>query len=85
MRIGEVTLRFLDTVGCKVKGKGITQTISFRNLGEGILDQAPDNFIGVKRIENLGWDRGEASLEILQDQPLPFHLLNVIKKITIND
>lgn len=85
MRIGEVTLRFLDTVGCKVKGKGITQTISFRNLGENVLDQPPENFIGVKRLENLGWERGEASLEIIQDQPLPFHLLNVIKKITIND
>lgn len=85
MRIGELTLRFLDTVGCKVKGKGITQTISFRNLGENVLDQPPANFIGVKRLENLGWERGEASLEIMQDQPLPFHLLNVIKKITIND
>lgn len=85
MRIGEVTLRFLDTIGCKVKGKGLAQTISFRNLGEGVLDQPPESFIGVKRIENLGWDRGEASLEIMQDQPLPFHLLNVIKKIQIND
>ena len=85
MRIGELTLRFLDTIGCKVKGKGLAQTISFRNLGEKVLDQPPANFIGVKRIENLGWERGEASLEIMQDQPLPFHLLNVIKKITIND
>ncbi|HAA40907.1 MAG TPA: hypothetical protein DCE36_12630 [Pseudomonas sp.] len=85
MRIGEVTLRFLDTIGCKVKGKGVAQTISFRNLGEGVLDQPPETFIGVKRIENLGWERGEASLEIMQDQPLPFHLLNVIKKIQIND
>lgn len=85
MRIGELTLRFLDTIGCKVKGKGITQTISFRNLGEGVLDQPPGTFVGVKRLENLGWERGEASLEIMQDQPLPFHLLNVIKKITIND
>ena len=85
MRIGEVTLRFLDTIGCKVQGKGLAQTISFRNLGENVLDQPPANFIGVKRIESLGWERGEASLEIMQDQPLPFHLLNVIKKITIND
>ena len=85
MRIGEVSLRFLDTTGCKVKGKGVAQTISFRNLGEGVLDQPPDNFVGVKRLENLGWERGEATLEIMQDQPLPFHLLNVIKKITIND
>lgn len=86
MRIGEVTLRFLETTGCKISGSGIsTQTIGFRNLGEDVLDHAPDLFTGVKRIENLGWERGGASLEIIQDQPLPFHLLNVVKKITIND
>lgn len=85
MRIGEITLRFLNTTGCKVKGQSINQTISFRNLGENVLDQPPQNFSGVKRLENLGWERGEASIEIIQDQPLPFHLLDVIKKMTIND
>lgn len=86
MRIGEITLRFLNTTGCKVKGSGgIDQTISFRNLGEDVLDQPPPNFSGVKRLENLGWERGEAQLEIIQDQPLPFHLLSVIKKMTLND
>ncbi|EKT4541542.1 hypothetical protein QEM15_003751 [Pseudomonas putida] len=85
MRIGEITLRFLNTTGCKVKGQGLQQTISFRNLGEDVLDQPPPNFSGVRRLENLGWERGEASLQIIQDQPLPFHLLSVIKKLTIND
>lgn len=86
MRIGEITLRFLNTTGCKVRGpQGLDQTISFRNLGENVLDQPPPNFSGVKRLENLGWERGEAQLEIIQDQPLPFHLLCVIKKMTIND
>lgn len=86
MRIGEITLRFLNTTGCKVKGSGgYEQTISFRNLGEDVLDQPPPNFSGVRRLENLGWERGEAQLEIIQDQPLPFHLLSVIKKMTIND
>ncbi|MBM5460286.1 hypothetical protein H8F21_22230 [Pseudomonas sp. P66] len=86
MRIGEITLRFLNTTGCKIKGSGgYQQTISFRNLGEDVLDQPPPNYSGVKRLENLGWERGEASLEIIQDQPLPFHLLSVIKKMTIND
>lgn len=85
MRIGELTLRFLNTTGCKVKGQGLEQTISFRNMGEDMLDQPPPNFTGVKRLENLGWERGEASIEIIQDQPLPLHLLCVIKKMTIND
>lgn len=81
MRIGEVTLRFLETIGCKING----QIIAFRDLGPQILDKPPVLFTGVHRLENLGWERGQASLVIEQDQPLPFHLLNVIKKITIND
>ncbi|MNJ17905.1 hypothetical protein D3C77_121960 [compost metagenome] len=81
MRINEVTLRFLETTGCKVNG----QTIAFRNLGENVLDQPPPLYSGDHRLENLGWERGQASIEITQEQPLPFHLLCVIKKITIND
>ncbi|MGH8381747.1 hypothetical protein [Pseudomonas sp.] len=81
MRINEVILRFLETTGCKVNG----QTIAFRNLGANTLDQPPPLFSGDHRLENLGWERGQASIEITQEQPLPFHLLCVIKKITIND
>jgi len=81
MRIGEITLRFLETIGCKING----QTVAFRNLGEQILDKPPVLFTGDHRMENLGWERGQAQLVIEQDQPLPFHLLCVIKKITFND
>ncbi|WP_085701957.1 hypothetical protein [Pseudomonas sp. B15(2017)] len=81
MRIGEITLRFLKTIGCKING----QTVAFRNLGAQVLDKPPPLFTGDHRMENLGWDRGQAQLLIVQDQPLPFHLLCVIKKITVND
>lgn len=81
MRIGEVTLRFLQTIGCKLNG----QTIAFRNLGAEALDKPPALFTGSHRLEKLGWERGEAQLLIEQDQPLPFHLLSVTKKITFND
>ncbi|TWC18120.1 hypothetical protein FBY06_11545 [Pseudomonas sp. SJZ085] len=81
MRIGEITLRFLETTGCKVNG----QIIAFRSTGAGTLDQPPDLFTGVHRMENLGWDRGQASITITQEQPLPFQLLSVIKKATFND
>lgn len=81
MRIGEITLRFLETIGCKING----QTVAFRNLGAQVLDKPPVLFTGDHRLENLGWERGQAQLVIEQDQPLPFHLLCVIKKITFND
>lgn len=81
MRCAEITLRFLETTGCKING----QTIAFRNLGSSTLDKPPPLFSGDHRLENLGWDRGASSIEITQDQPLPFHLLCVIKKMTFND
>jgi len=81
MRIGEISLRFLETTGCKING----QTIAFRSTGTDTLDKPPDLFTGVHRMENLGWGRGEGSITITQEQPLPFQLLSVIKKITFND
>ena len=81
MRTGEVTLRFLETIGCKVNG----QTVAFRNMGEDVLDQPPELYTGDHRIENLGWARGTSQILIEQDQPLPFQLLSVIKKFTFND
>lgn len=81
MRVAEITLRFLETIGCEVNG----QPIAFRVLGENVLNQPAQPFTGDHRLENLGWDRGKASITIEQNQPLPFHLLCVIKKMSIND
>lgn len=81
MRIGEVTLRFINTTGAELNG----QVIPFRSLGPAVLDTAAPLFTGDHRIEKLGWERGQALLTIQQKQPLPFHLLAVIKKFTVND
>ena len=80
MRIGEVTLRFLETIGGRING----QIIPTRTLDTATLDAAPETTIGLERMETLGWDRGEAELVIEQDAPLPFHLLNVVRKVTVN-
>jgi hypothetical protein len=42
-------------------------------------------YSGLLRIEMLGWERGRSELSIVQDQPLPMHLLSVVRKITVND
>lgn len=81
MRIAEVTLRFLNTTGAELNG----QVIPFRRLGPDVLDAPAPLFTGDHRIEKLGWERGQAMLTIQQKQPLPFHLLAVIKKFTVND
>jgi hypothetical protein len=81
MRVSEVTIRLVETIGAEVNG----QVIAFRQFGEDVLDNPVDAYTGDHRIEVLGWDRGKTDIEITQPQPLPFHLLCVIMKLTVND
>lgn len=84
-KTGEVTMRFLETIGAKVvDAEGDSQTIPFRRYGEGILDNAPEPFTGLLRVSKLGWQRGVSELSIVQQQPLPWHLLGVMRKHTVN-
>jgi hypothetical protein len=86
MRTAEVTLRFLATIGASVyDGEGNEQQVPFRRFGLDVLDAAVQPFTGNVRIETLGWDRGRSELTIVQDQPLPMHLLAVVRKFTVND
>ncbi|WP_164731222.1 hypothetical protein [Entomomonas moraniae] len=77
-RVGEVVLRFMTTTGCSVNG----DLLPFRQLGERVLDQPAPSFSGDYKIEALGWNN---TITIEQDQPLPFYLLAVIKKVSVND
>jgi hypothetical protein len=81
MRTSEVSARFRDTYTCDVNGK----LIDFAKFGGGLLGQAPQAFTGVKRQEELGWERGDSPLELGSDLPFPWHLLSVIRKFTVND
>ncbi len=86
MRTSELTLRLLDTIGAKVRDdEGNEQEIPFRRFGTGVLDQPPEPTTGNVRVEVLGWARGRNVLSVIQDQPLPFHLLAVIRKFQVND
>ncbi len=78
VRNGETVLKVLDTIGCKING----DVIAFRRFGKNILDRPPEPFTGEHKMELLGWDR---PLVIEQDQPLPFNLLAVIRKVSAND
>lgn len=78
MRISEVTLRLLNTLGATIDGKDV----AFRSVNSALKELKP--FTGEHRLETLGWERGEASLCIQQTQPLPFHLLAVIYKFSVN-
>lgn len=80
MDMGEVWVNLLQTIGCTVNG----QTIPFRQFGPDVLNQPPQPYTGLKRVENLGWANGDSQVEIVQDQPLPWHVRSVIRKWTFN-
>lgn len=82
MRTHEITLRLLDSVGGTVNG----QEIPTRRLGPAVLNAPPIVTSGLVRLAaNLGWERGESELLIEQSLPLSFHLLQIIRKVTVND
>jgi hypothetical protein len=86
MSMRELTMRFYNTLGAQViDGEGRDQDVPFRHFGPAVLDQPPPMYSGLLRIEMLGWERGRSELSIVQDQPLPMHLLSVVRKITVND
>ena len=80
-RIGEVSIRYLDTVGCKING----DQVSFRRIDQIATDSAPESFSGIHRMETLGWNRGDVSIRIEQTDPLPFHIQQIIYKFSSND
>mgnify|MGYP006366807761 CR=1 FL=1 len=85
MSVSEVSVRFHETTGCKVQASGSTaDELTFRQTGDDVLDQAPALFSGIKRIECLGWERGDAPLILSQDLPMPWHVLSVTRVLTVN-
>lgn len=79
-RVHEVSLLMLDTIGTKLNG----DEIAFREFGTDLLDVAPTEFTGFKRAGLTQWSRGDEQITVSQDEPYPFHLLAVVRKITIN-
>ena len=77
MNINEINLRLFETSSMVVNGKNV----SFRGFGSGILDVAPPQFTGIKRIlGNSGWDLA-AQVTITQTNPGKLNILALSKRI----
>lgn len=80
--INEIGLRVINTLGATINGSVV---IAGRSIGPGaMLDSAPELFSGITYESGLGWNKGEASTTISQDGPFPFHVLSVVRSITVN-
>lgn len=78
--VNEVILRVLDTSAAEING----QPIEFRRFGPELLDQPPPVYSGDVRGTTLSDAIFTTSQIITQPYPLPFHLLDVIRRITVN-
>lgn len=74
----KIRVRLLDSVGMAING----DVVPFRNFGKYVLNKPAPLFTGDMEHQLLGWDNQEITIE--QRQPLPFHLLAVIRTININ-
>ena len=74
----KVRVRLLDTVGLTING----DVVPFRHFGKYILNQPAPVYTGDMEWQLTGWDNQEITIE--QTQPLPFHMLAVIRTITAN-
>jgi len=81
VHVNEVILRVLDTSAAQING----QDIEFRRFGSELLDQPPPVFSGDVRKTTLSDDIYTTSQIITQPYPLPFHLLDVIRSVTVNN
>lgn len=84
-RTGKTMMRFLDTIGAVIQNnQGNKQIVPFRQFAAGVLDAAPQPFSGLVDISLLGWERGDSEVTVYQEDPLPMHVLSVVRQHTIN-
>jgi len=81
VHVNEVIIRVLDTSSAVING----QEIDFRQFGSELLDLPPPAYTGDVRKTTLSDEIFRTSQIIEQRLPLPFHLLDVIRRVTIND
>lgn len=84
-RAGRVWMRFLDTIGAFIQNNtGLKERVPFRSFGPGILDQPPEPYTGLIDITKLGWEKGVSEVSVYQDDPLPMHILAIIRQQSVN-
>jgi hypothetical protein len=87
-RVGEIIVRLHETIGCTIVDPdedGFEEVLPFRRFGVGILDAPVAPFSGDLNSNKLGWKKSAGNLVIKQSQPLPFEVLSVVRRVTVND
>ena len=84
VRSGRVAVKFLESVGAKVSNNGGTeQEIPWRRLDTATLDQPPQPYTDLLDVSTLGWNNGYSEISVIQDLPMPFHVLAVYRNHSV--
>jgi hypothetical protein len=81
VHVNEVILRTIESKAALING----QPIDPRRFGPDLLDQPIPDFEGDVRVTTLSDQIYRTSQVITQPYPLPFHLLDVIRRVTVNE
>ncbi|OWQ92031.1 hypothetical protein CDN99_06645 [Roseateles aquatilis] len=80
MRTGNVSMLLLESIGGKIRNnQGDEDELAARVFGAGILDKPPMPFTGPKDVTKLGWKKGVSEISIIQDDPMPLHVLAIVR------
>jgi len=69
--VSEITVRMHESIGCTINGQAISTGASA--------------FTGDKKVTAIGWGVSAGQVEIKRTQPMPFTVLAIIKRVTVND
>ena len=82
-KVFNVAVNFFETVGCKIGDDDTMDDIIFRDSSMP-TDRAIPLFTGLKMIDfPNGWSRTK-HIVCEQEDPLPFHILNIVAEIEVN-
>lgn len=77
--LSRVRIRVKDTTGMQING----EQVPFRTFGLEVLNQPSPLYTGDIDWHLIGWDNLETMIE--QTQPLPIHVLAIVRDLTVND
>lgn len=80
MNTSQVSVLLHNTIGGTINDQALTQ----RKFGSELLDEALAEYSGLDHVGLSGWERGDSPIVLEQAEPLPFHVLAVIRKFTVN-
>lgn len=85
LSVDKVAIRFHETIGATYTGVNSTeQILPFTKFGESTFGDPISEFSGLKNIDLIGWST-DNTIKLGQSQPLPWTILSVVMRVTVND